>query len=58
MRTFEILTLLIALVTLIAFLLPERREVAAVRAYAPIVATLFVVIHLMLERYRWQMVPL
>lgn len=58
MRAFEILTLLASLVTLIAFLLPQRKEVSTVRAYAPIAATLFVVIHLILERYRWQMVPL
>lgn len=56
MRTFEILNLATLLLTLISFFVPRSKKPRWI-AYLPSLAMLFVLIHLVFEGYRWQMVP-
>ncbi len=58
MTTFDILLLLVVALTLLSFLLPARKRFAAVRIALPPTAAVVTVIHLILEEYRWQLVPL
>ena len=57
MRLFEIFIATALLAAFVNFALPQRR-----RPLRPVVlsaaVTLFVVLHLVIERYRWQMVPI
>ncbi len=56
MRIFEILTLVTLFLTLIVrFWQVEKRLFWT--NYLPVAATLFILIHLVTEHYRWQMVP-
>ena len=56
MRTFEILNLATLLLTLIGFFVPRGKRPRWM-AYLPSLAVLCVLIHLLFEGYRWQMVP-
>lgn len=58
MRISEMLLLSFAALTLLGFLVPVRRRIAAIRIALPLAAVGVMVIHLVLEEYRWQMVPL
>jgi predicted dienelactone hydrolase len=58
MRSFEILLLLVAALTLLSFFFSGRKHVTTVRIFLSLIAAVFVVIHLVVEKYRWQMVPL
>lgn len=56
MRTFEILTLVTLFLALIVRFWPvEKRPIWT--NYLPVAAMLFILIHLGIEGYRWQMVP-
>jgi len=56
MRILEILTLVTLLATFIGTFVPRGRRPRWM-AYLPSLAVLFVLAHLVLEGYRWQMVP-
>ena len=56
MRLFEILTLATLLLTFIGFLLP-RSKWPRWMAFLPGMAVLLILLHLITEGYRWQMVP-
>ncbi len=56
MRTFEILILISALISLVGFFFPPRKRPQSFAVF-PYLAAIFVLIHLVLEKYRWQMVP-
>jgi len=56
MRLFEILTLVTLLLSLLSFFVPRPRRPRWM-AYLPGLAVLLVLTHLVLEGYRWQMVP-
>ncbi len=58
MRLFEIVVLLTISLTLVSYLLAPRTKLSRSRVYLPYLATLFIAIHLWLEGYRWQMLPL
>jgi len=58
MRIFEILTLIAVTLTLIGFFFPKRKHIVTIRVYLPFITAVFIIIHLILEKYRWQMVPL
>ena len=56
MRTFETLTLVTLFLALAARFLPAQKRPSWTN-YFPLVAILFILIHLVTEGYRWQMVP-
>ena len=56
MRLFEILTLATLLLTFIGFLLPRSKRPRWM-AFLPGLAVLLILLHLITEGYRWQMVP-
>jgi predicted dienelactone hydrolase len=58
MRLFEILIVLTVFLTLVGNLFAPATKLPRFRSYLPGLATLFIFIHLVLERYRWQMLPL
>ncbi|MGW8316282.1 MAG: alpha/beta hydrolase family protein [Bacteroidales bacterium] len=57
MRPFEILLALLILGTYLALILPRGRRIRISRSL-PFAAVLILLIHLVFEGYRWQMVPL
>ena len=57
MRPIEGLILLAVLFSLLAYIVPKRRRPRGLHVLLPALAALFVVIHLLVEGYRWQMVP-
>ena len=56
MRMFEILTLASLLLTFIGFFVPRSKRPRWM-AFLPSLVVLLVLIHLILEGYRWQMIP-
>ena len=56
MRPFEVLILLSGFIALIGFFFPARKR-PRFFAFVPFLSAIFVLIHLVLEKYRWQMVP-
>lgn len=56
MRPFEALTLLLAALSPLPFILPARYHPRRLRWF-PLAAALALVVHLFLEGYRWQMLP-
>lgn len=55
MRLFEILTLIVAAVTLLSYVFPRKQAVIMIRTYFPIIGLGFILVHLILENARWQM---
>jgi len=58
MRLFETLILVTVFSSLVSYLFAATTKLSRFRAYLPCLATLFITVHLVLERYRWQMLPL
>jgi len=56
MRPFELLTLAALLLALVGWVVPARKR-PDFAVFLPGVAALLIVVHLIVERYRWQMVP-
>ncbi len=56
MRPFEVLTLVLAALSLLPFILPTRYHSRRLR-WLPLTAALALVLHIILEGYRWQMLP-
>ena len=56
MRIFEILTLGTLFLALVARFFPVAKRPSWMN-YFPVTAVLFILIHLVIEHYRWQMVP-
>lgn len=56
MRPFEVLTLILASLSLLPFILPARYHSRRLR-WLPLAAALALVLQLTLEGYRWQMLP-
>jgi len=56
MRPLEILILLALLPVVLAFFLPRNRRASWLR-FLPWVALLLTLVHLLVEKYRWQMAP-
>lgn len=56
MRFFEILLLFALFLSLIGYFYPGRKR-PRFFVYLPFLAAVFILIHLLLEKYRWQMVP-
>lgn len=54
MRLFEILILTILLVIFVVALIPKIKK-SRWRTYLPVLAALFVLLHLFFKGYRWQM---
>jgi predicted dienelactone hydrolase len=56
MRTFEILILFLNLVTLLTLYFPLRKSLRGFKVL-PAVIVIVTIVHLIVEQYRWQMVP-
>lgn len=56
MRPFEVLTLVLAALSLLPFIFPTRYHSRRLR-WLPLAAALALVLHIILEGYRWQMLP-
>jgi predicted dienelactone hydrolase len=56
MRLFEILLLFSLFLSLIGYFYPNRKR-PRFFVYLPFLAVVFILIHLLVEKYRWQMVP-
>jgi predicted dienelactone hydrolase len=58
MGSFETLLLVVVALTLLTSFFSGRKHTTTLRMLFALIAAVFVVIHLTVEKYRWQMVPL